>query len=286
MPSPLADIFRNAADLNRQDPRREGNLLRLEAGRDVVATGDLHGHRANLNKVIAWADLAGHPDRRLILQEIVHAPPDPRTGHDRSVEVLLRAARLKAAHPQQVVFLLGNHDVAEAIGNEISKGGQGVCEAFAKGVQYACGPDDTPEVLDAVHDLLLSAPIAVRCPGDVLLTHTLPTPQRMALAGMDVPDNPYDPQSLRRGGPVYEWIWGRKQTPEQIDRLGEHLGVGFFVLAHKRIPTGYEFIGPKAVILTAEHDRGCLLRFASDDRLTEEKARAGLTPIAALGAGS
>jgi hypothetical protein len=282
VPSPLANIFREAAELNIGDGRREGNVVELPAGREVIATGDLHGHRENLAKIASFADLPNRKDRLLILQEIIHGPADARTGHDRSVDVLLRAARLKIAYPEQVVFLLGNHDVAQVTGNEITKAGRGVCEAFVRGVEYACGADGAPEVLDAVAAFLLSAPIAVRCPGGVMLTHTLPTPQRMDLAGWDLPAGPYRPEDLRRGGPVYEWTWGRKHTPEQIERLAERLGASFFILAHKGIAAGYKFVSPRAVIITAEHERGCILPFASDAPLTEETARQRLRPIAGL----
>ena len=283
MSHPLADIFREAADLNARDDRREANILHLAPGKDVLATGDLHGHRANLTKILAAADLANHPDRRLILQEIIHAPLDARTGHDRSVDVLLRAARLKIAHPEQVIFLLGNHDVAQAIGNEITKAGVGMREAFIRGVRYACGSEGAEEILEAIDAFLLSAPIAARCPGGVMISHTLPTPKRMDLAGWDPPAGPYRPEDLRRGGCVYEWTWGRKQTCEQIDRLADHLGVCFFILGHRQIDTGFEFIHPKAVIITADHERGCVLPFPSDAPLTEETASQCLAPIAALG---
>jgi len=285
VPSGLARIFREAAELNAHDERRKGNVVELASGREVIATGDLHGHRGNLRRIISAVDLPNHPDRRLVLQEIIHGPTDARTGHDQSVDVLLRAVRLKIAHPEQVIFLLGNHDVAQATGNEITKAGRGVCESFIRGVQHACGEADAPDVLEAIDTFLLSAPIAARCPGGVLLAHTLPSPNRMDLAGWDLPAGPYRNEDLRRGGCVYEWTWGRKQTPGQIDRLAEHLGVSFFILAHKGIPTGCEFLSPRAVILTAEHERGCLLRFSSDAALTEETARAGLKAIAAAGRG-
>ena len=286
MPHPLADIFRQAARLNAEDPRRAGNVLAIEGGKEVIATGDLHGHRQNLMKIAAFADLPGRPDRRLVLQEIIHGDPDARTGGDRSVDVLLRAARLKLAHPEQVIFLLGNHDVAQATGNEITKGGRGVCEAFAAGVRSSVEPDAAGEVLAAINEFLLSIPIAATTPGGVMMIHTLPTPQRMGLAGKDVPAGPYTPQGLARGGCVYEWTWGRNQTPEQIDELAGRLGVSYFVLAHKRIETRFEVVSPRAIIITAEHERGAVLRFSSDEPLDERTVLERLQPIAALGRGN
>ena len=197
------------------------------------------------------------------------------------MEALLRAARLKVDRPGQVVFLLGNHDVAQAAGGEITKAGRGVCEAFVAGVRYACG-DDADEVLEAIDEFLLSLPIAACCPGGVMVCHTLPTPRRTELAGEEIPQQPYRDADLHRGGRVYEWTWGRKQTPEQIDRLAERLGVAFFVLGHRHIETPYEVISPKAIIITSEHDRGCILCFDSDAAMDGETAPNHVKPIAAL----
>lgn len=283
MSHPLADIFRKAARLNAEDPRRKGNIISIEPGMDVIATGDLHGHRQNLMKIIAFADLPNRSETRLVLQEIVHGTPDARTGQDRSLDVLLRAARLQISSPKQVIFLLGNHDIAQATGNEITKGGRGVCEAFSQSVRDAVEPEAAEEVQAAINEFLLSIPIAARTPGGVLMLHTLPTPQRMKLAGSDLPAGPYTTENLARGGCVYEWTWGRDPTGEQIDALAERLGVEYFVLAHKRIETAYEIVGPKAIIITAEHDRGSLLRFSSDERLDEHTVQEHLHRIAALG---
>jgi hypothetical protein len=278
----LADIFREAARLNGDDARRRGNVVELAPGREVLVAGDLHGHGRNLERIIAYADLGENPRRRLILQEIVHGPPDEQTGRDRSVDVLLRAARLKIAHPEGVIFLLGNHDVAQATGSEIAKAGRGVCRSFVEGTEHAVGSQDAPDVLNALSSFLLSVPLAARTPGGVLICHSLPSPRRMALAGKDIPDGPYDPQALRRGGRVYEWIWGRGQTPQQIDRLAQHLGVTFFVLGHRPVGAGYEAIGPRAVILTAEHDQGYILQFSSDAALSRQDLPVCLKRIAAL----
>lgn len=285
MPSALADTFREAARLTTQDLLRKGNVVSVAAGLEVIVAGDLHGHRANLSKIIAYADLPHHPHRRLVLQEIIHGQPDPRTGQDRSVDALLRACRLKVAHPTQVIFLLGNHDVAQVTGNEITKGGRGVCASFTESLRQAAGDGDAADLTAAVNEFLLSMPLAARCRGGAMICHTLPTPDRMALAGQDIPDTPYTPADLRRGGRVYEWTWGRQQTPEQIDQLAEHLKANFFVLAHKHMDSAYEMLASKAIVLTAEHEHGAILEFPSDLHLTEQIVVRNLKPIAGLGAG-
>jgi hypothetical protein len=273
MGSPVAEVFRKAAEVLRADPRRSGHVLSLGGAEEFLVSGDLHGNRANLARIVSHASLASHPGRVLVLQEIAHGPDDRRTGHDRSVEVLLRAVRLMLERPEQVLFVLGNHDVAQVTGNEITKQGRGSCEAFEKGVREGFG-DDAEEILQAVDEYLLAIPLAIRCGQGVWISHSLPAPSRTALAGTDVFDwtGPYPPESLRRGGPVYEWTWGRAHTPEQIDALAERLGVEFFLLGHQHVEAGFEVVSPRAMVVASDHNRGCLCRFGADETLTGETA--------------
>ena len=281
MPNRAADIFLQAASLCREDARRRGSLIELEDGCTVLVAGDIHGHRANFSRIVSYAHLAADPSRRLVLQEIIHGPPDARTGHDRSVDLLLRAARLKVDHPEQVLFLLGNHDASQVTGGEITKDGCGVCEAFTKGVRYAFG-DDGDEVLAAVGEFLLSAPLAVRTPGGVLMSHSLPCPDKADDAQVEILHRPCTLDDLRRGRSGYEWVWGRRQDAGLVDTLAEKLGVEFFVLGHYHIETGYEVICPRAAALASDSPHGCVAEFSGDEPLTSETFEAAVRRIIAL----
>ena len=281
MPSAAADIFAQAAGLNRHDPRRHGCVVHLEGGAEVIATGDLHGQCETVARIVAYADLARRAERRLILQEIIHGPIDPATGHDRSVDLLLRVARLKVDHAESVLFVMGNHDLAQVTGNEITKDGMGVCKRFAAGVDYAFG-EDGPEVIEAIREFLLSMPLAVRCPNKVWVSHSLPSPGRPAR----LPDETYRPEDLRRGGPVYEWTWGRRHTPEQIEQLAAELDVEFFVIGHGRVDEGCDRLGKRAVMLATDHPHGCVIRLLSGEPLNDENVASHVIPVAALGAGA
>ena len=281
MASVVADLFRQAGALNLQDPRRNGNVVTLEGDCDVMVSGDIHGSRAALTKIIAAADLTGLPERRLILQEIVHGPPDPRSGQDRSVEPLLRAARLKIAHPQQVLFVLGNHDIAQVTGHEIMKDGRGTCKEFASGVSYAYR-EDAPEIMEAICDFLISAPMAIRCPNGVFISHSVPSPKRMALAGVDILGRAHEKSDLLRGAPVYEWVWGRGQTGEQLATLAGQIGVEFFVLGHRHISAGWERIANRGVTISSGHEHGVIIEFCCDAPLNPDSLEEHLKPITSL----
>jgi len=281
MGSAVADIFREVGQLNQVRPHRRGNLVHLPDDAEVFVAGDIHGHRSNLAKIIDHARLTATGNRYLVLQEIIHGPPSGPGGRDRSAELLLRAARLKRAHPDHVLFLLANHDLAQITGNEIVKEGMGYCRAFLEGLEY-CFRDEAAEVAEAVNEFLLSAPLAIVCANGVLISHSLPSPHRMDKVDLGILERPYEREDLRRGGGVYEWVWGRKHTAEQLVSLGERLDADFFVLSHQHVPTGWRKIDDRGLYLSSEHDHGYILRFSLDRPLSGENVEHHLKPIAGL----
>ncbi|MBS3734150.1 MAG: metallophosphoesterase [Phycisphaerae bacterium] len=278
-----AETFRAAARACRDDPRREGNVVHLTGKLNVVVAGDIHGNLRHLAAILAHADLAARPDRRLILQEVLHGKVDPRTGRENSIDALLRAARLLATRPEQVVCLLGNHDVAQVTGNELVKFGGRLCAAFEAGVRHAFG-DDAGDVLDAVHLLLRSLPLAVRCDNDVWITHSLPKISTGEEPDTDVLQRPYRPVDFARGGAVYNWTWGRGQTPESIEALADALGAKLILFGHLHVTSGIEPIGERGVTLTSEHPNGRIVEFATTEPLDAAGAVAASRRIATLGA--
>jgi hypothetical protein len=278
----FAETFKSAAALNRHDPCRRGSLVTLGDGvTEVVLAGDIHGHRANLAKIIEFAALPANPGRVLVLQEIIHGPLDAN-GRDRSVELLARAARLKVAHPGQVFFLLGNHDLSQVTGNEITKEGHGVCKAFVAGVTYNFGPE-AEEVMSGLLEFLTSPPLAIRCPNGVLMSHSLPNATRMDKVDLTFARRDYAPAEMSRGGGAYEWTWGRQQTPGQLAELGRRLGVSFFVLGHRHSGNGWEKITDTAISVSSDNEHGYVLQMDARQPATYESIVAGLKPIVALG---
>ena len=282
MPNPVADMFRQAAQRLLDDDRRLGNVVQLAAPCEAVISGDLHGNRAALDKIIRYAALGRSPATVLILQELIHGPPDERSGKDRSIELLVRAARLYVQNPRQVLFLMGNHDLAQATGGEIVKSGGSVCKEFVEGVRF-CFAEDAPEVLEAACQFLLCLPLAVRCPEGLWVSHSLPTPARMTPQVMEVLHRPLEEADLRRGGGAYEWTWGRAQTPEQIDQLAAELGVEFFLLGHRHSEDGFEVLSPRCLTITSDGAAGCVVRVPCDRPLTSGSVTQYIKPLVTLG---
>ncbi len=281
MASIVADIFRQAADLNSNDRRRKGNVVYLDDDAQLVIAGDIHGNRRGLAKIINFADLGESPNRHLVLQEIIHCTADPATGQDRSGELLLRAVRLKVSRPQQTLFVLGNHDIAQITGNEIIKDGQSFCKSFREGVEFSFS-DDAEEVYEAIEEFFMSLPLAIRCANGVFISHSLPSPNRTEIAGLDILDRPFGLEDLKRGQPVYEWLWGRRQSEEQLEELAGKLSIDFFVLGHQHIDEGCRLLGPRGIVVVSDHGRGYVVRFDSTEHISGENIAEHLHRIAGL----
>ena len=280
MAHPVAQAFVQAAERMSNDPRRTGSLVELGRDCEVLVVGDLHGNRRHLDRILRFIDLPSHPRRRLVLQEIIHGDDDPTTGRDRSIECLMRAVRAFHEHPDQVLFLMGNHDLAQLTGNEITKGGRGSCKAFNEGVRYEF-EDRADAVLEALNTCIYSLPLAIRC-GGVLMAHSLPSPDRMAAAGTQILKREYVHADLRRDGPVYDWTWGRNQTAEQIDALAAELGVEYFVLGHRHVASGFEAISDRAITIASDHAKGVVFCFDAAQGVDAADLARHVVPIAAM----
>src|SRR5436305_1736264 len=124
MPDPerLLRSFAKAVDATRSTPGRRGRVIHLEGAAEVLVAGDLHGNLDNFRKILDRAQLAKHPGRHLVLQELIHGPLRYVSGGDKSHQALDVLATLKSQFPHRVHMLLGNHELAQWTEQVIGKG--------------------------------------------------------------------------------------------------------------------------------------------------------------------
>ena len=257
---PVAELLLQAASLNQSEhcPRRQGNVLSFDAGDRIVCAGDIHGDRGILARLLKHANPGGE-GRRLILQELLHGGPADAQGADRSIEVLMRAARAKVQHPDGVFFILSNHDLAELTDGEISKDGCGACKSFRQGMANAFG-EAAGEILAAVKTFIASCPLGARCANHVFISHSLPSPGREKCFDPAVLQRPYQDEDYRRGGSIYELVWGRRHDADCLEIMGQMLHAGLFLNGHQPQDNGYEHNG-RQIIIASDHPLGCFAEF-------------------------
>jgi len=276
-----AEAFTTAARLNHEDPLLRGSQLVFPDYGQVVMTGDLHGHRRNLEKLKRFCDLKHAGARHVILHEIIHEEVASLEGQDNSHEVLLDAALWKCEFPDQVHFLLGNHDLAQLNRHEITKNGRVVTLDFESAVQDTYG-EGSASVLEGINILLRSLPLAGRTPNRVFLSHSLPSPRDLPSFDPAVLDRAPTREDLVDRGSAHSLVWGRYHTESALDTLRTLLDVDWFVCGHQPQEIGFEVLHDRLVILASDHNHGVFLPLDLNRPVTFETLTRSIRPFAGV----
>ncbi len=253
------ETLQEATELNLEDPLRDGSLLRFANYGQVVMTGDLHGHRRNFEKLVRYCQLESTPVRHVLLHEMIHSEPNSVDWVDRSVEVLLDAAKWKVFLPEQVHFLQSNHELAQMQNHEITKGGRLVTDEFERGVAEVLGGERVDEALAAIDAFIASFPVAARTENGVFFAHSLPDVYHLDHFDANCVYQPAGKLDLEEGGMIYQLVWGRRHTPALLEKLAEAWDVRLFVIGHQPQEMGYSVQHDRLIILSTDNDHGVFL---------------------------
>ena len=267
----VIETFQTAAEENKLSSLRTEQVVNLPERGEVWMTGDIHDNRANFAKLTRLADLSNNPERHLILHELIHGDYFDQDHAEGSWLTLAKAAELKCDFPQQVHFLLANHDLAQIHGEGIMKAGFSVCEAFTAGVRRDFG-NAHMSVEFAITEFLLSLPLAVRTKNDLLFCHSLPTDNEINAFDFTVFDRPLTAADYRRRtGPVYQLIWGRHVSPAGVELFAEKMNARLIVTGHQPQDMGYALNGDQHLIIASDHSQGVFLPLSLSDRYDMEE---------------
>ena len=270
MPDPdrLLTTLQCALDAFRDTPGRRGRLVALDGAVEVLVAGDLHGNVENFRRLLRKADLANHPGRHFVLQEVVHGPFHYPAGGDRSHQLLDLIAALKCQHPRQVHFLIGNHELAQLTNRLIAKDDVELNDLFMQGIRTAYGAR-ADDVYAAYLRLIAAAPLALRTPNRVFLSHSLPPGSRLA---------EFDPAVLERdesteadckpGGAVHALVWGRDTRAETAAAFLQKVDADLLVTGHIPCESGFDAPNDRQLILDSLARPAACCLFPADRPLT------------------
>jgi hypothetical protein len=236
----------------RETPGRRGRLVHLQDIDELLVGGDMHGNLENFRKLMQRAELGRFPRRHLVLQEVVHGPFLYPGSGDKSHQLLDLICALKCQYPRQVHFLVGNHELAQATGRKVMKNDADLNESFFEGVRFAYG-SRADDIYALYLDLIATAPLALRTPGRVFVSHSLPS------AGM-LPDfdpaaleqEPTRPADLAAGGSVYSLVWGRDVREETVAGFLRKVDADVLVSGHIPCDEGFSRPSPRHVIVDSQ----------------------------------
>jgi hypothetical protein len=217
---------------------------------EVMVVGDLHGNIPAFRQVLLSADLANHPKRHLVLQELVHGNKYyPDDQGDKSHQLVDIVSALKLQFPDRVHLILGNHELSEITGRPIAKGGIPLNALFRTGIKTAYGAS-ADAIYDAYQKLFLSLPLAVRTPNRVFLCHTIPDPIDLEkFDGSIFEAQTWSATAMARHGAVYAITWGRNTEAENIDRFSEIVDADWFITGHQPCEEGYRQANHRQIII-------------------------------------
>jgi hypothetical protein len=271
MPQTLIDLLKYAVEVNNNDSFRCGNLIHLPANGSLIITGDIHGHRRNFEKIVAFADLDNNPDRHIILQEIIHGGPEDPQGCCLSYQLLFDVARYKRSFPNQV----------HIINSEIMKDGKemnrSMCMALRREFQQDCG-----EVELAIRQFLLSQPLAVRCDNRIWISHSLPSDRFVDRFDQQLFDRELKINDCKKPGTAYLLTWGRNHSQSTLDNMAKLFDVDIFILGHQAQQQGWSQAGKNLIIIASDHNHGCLLSINLAKSYTIEQLIDSIVPLASI----
>src|ERR1043166_1155825 len=270
MPQPdrLLNTLHQAVHAFRTTPDRTGHVVRPPAGDEILVAGDMHGSVENFRLLLRRADLVNHPQRHLVLQEVVHGPFRYDGGGDKSHQLLDLVAALKCQYPERVHFLLGNHELAEWQGQRIAKGFDNQNDLFALGVQNAYG-EWAPQITQAYHELFAAADLAIVTANRIWISHSLPTARRLPTfdAGVLERDD-FQPADLELGGSVHMLVWGRDLSEENAAEFLRRVDADLLITGHIPCDEGYLTPNGRQLILDAMRTPACCCLVPTDRPVT------------------
>jgi len=258
MPKAIIDLLNEGTEASYSDKFRCGNSIHLPGEGSLIATGDIHGHRRNFERIVTFADLANKPYRHVVLQEIIHGGPQDSEGGCLSYKLLFDAVRYKLSFPHQVHIIMGNHDTTFIISSEVMKNGKEMNRAIRSALDREF-QQDSGNIIQAMKQFLLSQPLAVRCDNRLWLSHSLPSDFYVDKFDREVLQRPLKMEDCEKPGSAYLLTWGRNHSQTLLDRMAELLDVDTFILGHQPQQQGWSQAGENLIIIASNHNHGCLL---------------------------
>ncbi len=281
MPQTIIDLLNKGIEANNTDKCRRGNLICLPAEGSVIVTGDLHGHRRNFERIVAFADLANNPGRHIVLQEIIHGGPEDSLGGCLSYRLLFDIVRYKLNFPDRVHIIMGNHDTAFINSSEVMKDGREMNRAMRLALDREFGSDGADVEL-ATRQYLFSQPLAVKAESRIWISHSLPGDRFIEKFDPQIVNRQLKVNDVVRPGSAYLLTWGRKHSQALLDKLAGQFDIDVFILGHQPQEQGWNRAGENLIIIASNHNHGCLIPIDLAQSYTIEQIIESIVPLASV----
>ena len=281
MPQTIIDLLNKGVEASNADRFRRGNVIYLPFDVQLIATGDIHGHRRNFERIVAFADLAGNPHRHIVLQEIIHGGPKDAEGGCLSYKLLFDVIRYKLSFPDRVHIIMGNHDITFINNSKIMKNGKEMNRSMRLALEREFQEAAT-DIKLAIRQFLFSQPLAVRCENRIWLSHSLPSDRFLDKFDRQILDRKLKNNDCEKPGSAYLLTWGRNISQQTLDKMARLFDVDIFILGHQPQQQGWSQAGENLIIIASDHNHGCLLSIDLAKSYTIEEIIESIVPLASI----
>ena len=202
-----------------------------------------------------------------MLQEVIHGPNRYANSGDKSHQLLDLTAALKCQYPERVHFIPGNHELAQATGRSVAKDDTDFNQIFVAGIGAAYG-DQSDAVYAAYLELIAAAPLVVRTPNRVFVSHSLPSALKIGRFRYDDLLRETEPSDLESSGSAYAISWGRDTRPEHVAEFLRMVDADLLVTGHIPCDNGVWAPNDRQIVLDAMQSPGGYCLFPADRPLT------------------
>jgi hypothetical protein len=202
-----------------------------------------------------------------VLQEVIHGPNRYANGGDKSHQLLDLTAALKCQYPERVHFIPGNHELAQATGRSVAKDDTDFNQIFVAGIGAAYS-DQSDAVYAAYLELIAAAPLVVRTPNRVFVSHSLPSALKIGRFRYDDLLRETEPADLETSGSAYAISWGRDTRPEHVAEFLRMVDAQLLVTGHIPCDNGVWAPNDRQIVLDAMQSPGGYCLFPADRPLT------------------
>ncbi len=278
----VISTYQKAAECNLLTSGREGNLVVVtpELADEVMITGDLHGNRRNFNLICRVAALENHPRRHLVVQEVCHGGPlYAANGGCMSHTLLEDVAALKVDYPDQVHFLLGNHELAEMTDYPIQKKRQMLNLLFRLGLRHVYGAA-AERVRAAYVEFIRTCPLAVRMPTGVFISHSVPDRCDVKRFDPSIFGRPLGLSEYLERTSVFDLVWGRDYRQENAEVFARLVDAKVLINGHEPCPDGFSVPNRFQIVLDCCSEKACYVVLRPDQVLTQGEIVKRIRPLA------
>jgi len=176
-------------------------------------------------------------------------------------------AILKTKYPDQVHFILGNHELAELTDFPIQKNKQLLNYLFRLGLQQMYGPS-TEKIREAYLPFLQSCPLAVRLPHGVFISHSIPEQCDTQAFDADIFNREISYGEYFEQSGIFQLVWGRDHRPENAQAFAEIVDARILITGHEPCFEGFSAPNDLQIILDCCCDNARYLILPTKEELT------------------